>query len=297
VTPALVVINPVSGAGRRDGGGAAEVELARVTLAEGGFDARVVVTTGPGHATEAAREACARGVGLVVAWGGDGTMNDVARVVAFSDVPLAIVPAGSGNGLARDLGVPKAPRDALAVAAHGRRWRIDAGAINDQLFFNVAGVGLDARIAQAFADHRGRRGLSGYARVGSRELLRYRPQGYEVQWPGAPAWSGRALFIAVANSRQYGSHGFIAPRAALDDGRLDLVIVDAQPLWRVLVRLPEFFLGTLQPRLGVQMTAVERVRLASGAPWDIHLDGEPRRLEGPLDVSVRPRALTVAAPL
>lgn len=295
MTRALVVINPISGAGRRDGGGASEVELAQSALAASGYQADVVVTTGPGHATSAAREARARGVDLVVAWGGDGTMNDVARELAFTDVRLAIVPAGSGNGLARDLGVPRDARGALAVAAHGRPRRIDGGTINGERFFNVAGVGLDARVAQAFADHRGRRGLSGYARVGWRELLRYRAERYDVAWNGA-AWSGRALFIAIANSRQYGSHGCIAPRARLDDGRLDIVIVGDQPLWRVLVRLPEFFSGTLQPRLGVRMEAVRQLRVQTDGRWDVHLDGEPRTISGPLEVAVDPQALMVMVP-
>ena len=115
--------------------------LARTALAAGGFDATVVVTTGPGHASEATRRACAAGATLVVAWGGDGTMNEVARVLAFGPVALALVPAGSGNGLARDLGVPRDPRAALAVATAGRPWRIDVGDVNGELFFNVAGAG------------------------------------------------------------------------------------------------------------------------------------------------------------
>ena len=265
-------------------------------MARGGFDATVVVTTGPGHASEATRAACARGVDLVVAWGGDGTMNDVARVLAFGPVPLALVPAGSGNGLARDLGVPKRPDAALALATGGRRWRIDAGEINQQLFFNVAGVGLDARIARAFAEHRGRRGLSGYARVGSRELWRYRAEPYDVRWADASRWEGRALFIALANSRQYGSHGCIAPRARLDDGQLDIVIVADQPLWRVLARVPEFFSGSLREAGGVRMGTFGEARLSSESPWELHLDGEPRHLEGPLDVRVRAGALTLMAP-
>lgn len=166
MTAALVVINPISGAGRADPGGAGEVDLARGTLGRAGYDTAVVVTQGPGHATEAARGAVTRGVDLVVAWGGDGTMNEVARALAFGSTALALVPAGSGNGLARDLGVPLDPGRALAVAASGRRRRIDVGDVNGEYFFNVAGVGLDARIARAFAERSGRRGRWRYARVG-----------------------------------------------------------------------------------------------------------------------------------
>ena len=272
---ALVVINPVSGASRPHAGGSAEVDAARRALAAGGFEATVMVTTGPGHAAEATRRACADGAELVVAWGGDGTMNEVARMLAFGDVRLALVPAGSGNGLARDLGVPTDPLAALAVAATGRPWRIDAGAVNGALFFNVAGLGLDARIAHAFAASRGRRrGLWRYFEIGARELTRYRAREYAISWDGGHT-EARALFIALANSRQYGGHGLIAPRAVLDDGRLDLVVVDDLPLWRVLTRLPAFFRGTLQPGGGLAMHPFVRAHVATPLAWELHLDGEP----------------------
>ena len=220
--------------------------------------------------------ACASGVALVVAWGGDGTMNEVARVLAFGPVPLALVPAGSGNGLARDLGVPHDPAAALAAATAGRPWRIDAGEVNGGLFFNVAGLGLDARIAHAFAANRGRRGLLRYLQIGVRELARYQPRDYEIFWDGGHR-AAPALFVALANSRQYGGHGCIAPAAVLDDGRFDLVIVDDLPLWRVLRAIA----GVLPRQLAVGSRADDgavhaRCGSTGDAPWELHLDGEPR---------------------
>lgn len=292
---ALVVINPISGAGRAHPGGAAEVELAREGLTAAGYAVDVVVTMGPGHATAVARETVSRGVDLMVAWGGDGTMNDVARVAAFGDVALAIVPAGSGNGLARDLGVPMDPRAALAFAAHGPRRRIDVGEVNGEPFFNVAGVGLDARIAHAFASRRGRRGRLGYARVGVGAVWAYRAQPYDITWDGGTQHV-QALFIAFANSRQYGSHGCIAPPARLDDGQLDLVVVGDQPLWRMLAQLPAFFAGRLAPSAHVQMHRFTDATITPRGPGELHLDGEPRQVTDSLRVRVHPRALTVVAP-
>ncbi len=292
--PALVVINPISGV-RANPGGGAEAALAERVLRDVGFAAEVAVTTGPGHATELAREAATRGVELVVAWGGDGTMNEVARALAFGPMALALVPAGSGNGLARDLGVPLEAAAALALAGRGRRRRIDAGEANGQLFFNVAGVGLDARVAHRFADSKGRRGLTRYAQIGAQELLRYRAVDYDLEWDGGDA-SGRKLFIALANSRQYGSHGCIAPAAKLDDGRLDLTIVDEQPLWKLMTRVPAFFSGTLAAGGGVHMSTFSHARIASPTPLDVHLDGEPATLAGPLDVRVHAAALTIVGP-
>ena len=295
MTSALVIINPISGAGRAYPGGAAEVELARGVLSQGGMETTVVVTLGPGHATDAARDAVSRGVDLVVSWGGDGTMNEVARALAFGTTALALVPAGSGNGLGRDLGVPLDPARALAIAAGGRRRRIDVGEVNGEYFFNVAGVGLDARIARAFAERTGRRGRLRYAQVGVEAVLSYRAAPVEVAWDGG-ASAPTALIVAFANSRQYGSHGVIAPTASLDDGRLNLVIIEDQPIWRIASRLPSFFLGQLGPGHGVTMSTFTAASVSAASGTDLHLDGEPRTVRGPLSVRVHPRALDVLVP-
>ena len=292
---ALVVINPISGVGRASPGGAGEVDLARGILGRAGYETSVVVTTGPGHATDAARAARAAGADLVVSWGGDGTMNEVGRALAFGPTALALVPAGSGNGLGRELGVPFEPAGALALAAGGRRRRIDVGEVNGEYFFNVAGVGLDATIARAFTERTGRRGRLGYARVGVGAVFGYRAQLVEVAWDGG-ASSAPALFVALANSRQYGSHGCIAPPASLDDGRLDLVIVEDQPLWRIASRLPAFFLGRLASGSGVTMSTFTAAAIAAAPGTDLHLDGEPRTIQGPLAVRVHPLALDVMVP-
>ena len=109
-------------------------------------------------------------------------------------------------------------------------------------------------------------------------------------------FESRALFIALANSRQYGGHGCIAPRAVLDDGRLNLVVVDDLPLWRVVARVPGFFRGTLQPGGGVAMHSFQRARVATPQRWELHLDGEPSAGSEVLDVQVHPRSLTVVVP-
>ena len=295
MSAAVVIINPISGAGRAYPGGAAEVDLARTTLSGAGYATTVVVTLGPGHATDVARDAAARGVDLVVSGGGDGTMNEVARALAFGSTALALVPAGSGNGLGRDLGVPLDPGPALAIAAGGRRRRIDVGDVNGEYFFNVAGVGLDARIARAFAERTGRRGRLRYAQVGVEAVLRYRAAPVDVAWDDG-ASSPTALIVAFANSRQYGSHGVIAPAASLDDGRLNLVIIEDQPLWRIASRLPSFFLGQLGPGPGVTMATFTAASVTAASGTDLHLDGEPRTVGGPLAIRVHPRALDVIVP-
>ena len=139
-----VIINPLSGARGRSLG-ASRAALAGRLLASRGLEGRIRVTEYPGHASELARQALAEGASLVCAWGGDGTVNEVASALAYTSVPLGVIPEGSGNGFARELGIYLSPEKALDVAINGRERIIDAGQIGDRVFFNLAGIGLDAR--------------------------------------------------------------------------------------------------------------------------------------------------------
>jgi diacylglycerol kinase (ATP) len=290
----VVIINPISGP-RRHRTVNDCAALASDVLGRYGMSVEVRVTTARGDARTFSERARADGAQIVVAWGGDGTINEVAGGIAFSDVALGIVPGGSGNGLARDLGIPLDAGHALEAVASGTVRRIDGGRIDTALFFNVAGIGLDALIATHIARPDARRGLSGYARVTFGELPRYRAQHYDVECEGR-SHSHRALFIAVANSRQYGHGAQIAPAARLDDGRLDLVVVEAQPLWRILKRIPELFRGTLAPGTGLTMQSMTLARIRAQQAIAYHADGEPG-LAGPtVEVRVHPAALAVIVP-
>jgi diacylglycerol kinase (ATP) len=288
---AVVVINPISGP-RRHRSVADCATLARDVFGRHGIEIDVRVTTGRGDARAFSEQARADGARIVVAWGGDGTINEVGSGIAFSDVSLGIVPGGSGNGLARDLGIPlHAPR-ALELVATGRHRRIDSGQIDKTLFFNVAGIGLDALIAQHIARPDAQRGLSGYARVTLWELPRYRAQPYQVECNGAQR-THRALLIALANSRQYGNGALIAPAARLDDGKLDLVVVESQPLWRIVARIPSLFRGTLAPERGVTMEQISVATIHGGAPIVYHADGEPGLAGSTVEVRAHAGALSV----
>jgi len=291
---ALVVINPISGPARHrsvDAGGALAVSV----FERAGWTVEVVVTGAAGDAHRLAHAACGSGVDLVVAWGGDGTINEVASALAFTPVALGIVPGGSGNGLARELGIPRDPARALGVAAGARRRVIDAGEVDGRLFFNAAGVGLDAAIATRMAAPGARRGFAGYVRLALRDGLRYRARHYVVTHDGHPV-RHHALFMAFANSRQYGNDARIAPRARLDDGLLDLVVVENQPVWRLLGQTRALFRGTLQPGPRLRMTAFTELRVAGASPLAFHVDGEPALGGADIVVRVRPAALIAACP-
>jgi len=293
---AVVVINPVAGPGRRSVPACAS--LARSVLGARGYDVTLRVTTAPADAASFARDAVADGVDLVVAWGGDGTVNGVGAALAGTSVPLGIVPAGSGNGLARDLGLPRGAEAALEVAASGRGRRIDAGDVGGSLFFNVAGVGLDARIAARLAQAGARRGLAGYVAATLSELRRYEASTYTIDL-AAPAGGAverierRALFIAFANSRQYGNGAQIAPQARLDDGALDVVVVEPRRPLQLLAQVPSFFRGTLRDGAGIVMRQAESFCVTADRPIAFHVDGEPRSGGATLEVRTCPAALCI----
>lgn len=293
---ALVVINPFSGP-RRDRSMDACAAMARDILGRHGLSVEIAVTGKRGDGCEFSRQARDRGAGMVVAWGGDGTINDVASGLVGSDVALGIVPGGSGNGLARDVGIPLDAAAALEVAGGGRTRLIDCGRIDETVwFFNIAGVGLDALISHQISRPGARRGLAGYAKLTFGELPKYRPQVYRIECDGVIE-ERRAMFIAFANSRQYGNDAQIAPAARLDDGLLDVVIVDAQPLWRVVAQIPNLFRGRLEPRPGLHMQTMTAARIESEGPIAYHADGEPGTGSGgSLQVSVVPASLFVRAP-
>ena len=199
-----VIINPIAG-GASAGEARDRAQLASAVLASRGEDAEVLVTQRRGQARELAEAAVRRGARIVLAWGGDGTVNEVASALMLKEIPLGIVPSGSGNGLARALGIPTRPDRAIAHALASRPRDIDAGELGSRTFFNVAGIGLDAHVAACFdRDDGGRRGLGTYLRIAARELLTYRPRNYRINRNGDHL-AVPALLIALANSPQFGN--------------------------------------------------------------------------------------------
>jgi YegS/Rv2252/BmrU family lipid kinase len=292
-----VIINPISGTGRRKGVARDRAELAASAVARRGLEVEVFVTERRGHARELAAAAIDDGASTVIAWGGDGTVNEVGGAAAFRDVTLGIIPSGSGNGLARELRIPFDPVRAIDVALSGRECSIDAGELDGRLFFNIAGIGLDARVAHRFAaDARARRGFGRYIALTTRELLWYRPVRQTVFADGATLRT-RALLIAIANARQYGNGAVIAPDARLTDGRLDVVVVAARPALSVLAQAPRMFMGQIARVPDVAMRAACDIQVTSAGPVVYHVDGEPFGGGERLSARPRPAALRIAIPV
>jgi diacylglycerol kinase family enzyme len=293
-----LIINPISG-NAHWGEIADRVDVARTALAASGEESRVVVSDRRGHVRELAVAAARSGSRLVMVWGGDGSMNEAGSALLGTDVPLGVIPAGSGNGLARELGIPMQPAAAIAAALKGRPRVIDGGELGGRPFFNVAGVGFDAHIASCF-DRAPRRGLATYVRVSARELLTYRAGSYRIDCGDPESVTAhitprRALLVTIANSPQFGNGARITPFARVDDGRLDLVVYEEVSRFSTICALPKLFTGGIERVRGFTTQQIERARIESDLPMTFHVDGEPVEGGTALEVRVLPRALAVIA--
>jgi YegS/Rv2252/BmrU family lipid kinase len=253
----------------------------------------VVVTEHVGHGRELAAAAAAAGARLVIAWGGDGTISEVASSLIGSNVALGIVPAGSGNGLARELGIARRPAAAIADAVRATPSPIDVGDVEGRYFVNTAGIGFDAHVASRFATA-SRRGFLGYVNVTARALASYVPLEYRISVDGRPAQIVRAVLVTIANSAQFGNGARIAPGAKVDDGELDLVTFEERSRFRTLCALPRLFNGTANRIAGCTTTRLQQVTISADAPLTFHVDGEPVLGGTTLRARVHPAALRVA---
>lgn len=289
----VAIINPIAGAGANLSVRSARVSLVRAEAERRGLRVEIHLTERAGHARELAAASVKAGAGLVIAWGGDGTINEIGSALLDTQTTLGVVPSGSGNGLAAALGVPRAPRHALAVAFDGRTRAIDAGLIAGRSFFNIAGIGFDARVAKLFnARGGGRRGGWPYILIGVREGCRYRGSEYRLELDGERR-NLRALIIAFANGREYGIGARIAPMAELDDGWLDAFVADDRAVVARFWHARHLALGTAHLAPRVTARRVRRAVIEAPGAIDFHVDGEPCVAEDRIEVSIRPGALKV----
>lgn len=287
----LFIVNPVSGTRSRRRHVLPTIES---FIKKGSSRSRISITEHSGHARVLAMAARGEGFQLLVAAGGDGTINEVATAARATNLPLAIIPCGSGDGLARHLGIPRRIEDALALITSGREMAIDAGSANGKLFVNVMGIGFDAELARRFNALQ-RRGLAAYAWTGTIGYLRYRPDTYHLA-NGSHHASTRAMMIAVANASQYGNNAFIAPSASVNDGKLDLVCLPPTPLHRLPSTAIGVFGKSLEKLSKVIHWQGDHFTIQRSAPGIIHTDGEVHATVADVTVQVLPKAIRVIVP-
>ena len=289
----FAIVNPLSGAGANPLVAAERVALLKERFAAAGINGSVHLTDRRGHAAALASAALAEGARTILAWGGDGTINEIGSVVAGTPTALGVVPAGSGNGFAAELGVPWEPAQAIDVVIHGRDRLIDAGELDGRLFFNIAGIGFDAAVAEQFnLRSQGRRGMVPYVQIGILETFRYRASTYRVTLDGEEL-SSNALVIAFANGREYGNRIRVAPQALVDDGKLEAVIVEDRGALSRLWAGRHLAMGTANKAARVVLRSIESARVETDGDIVYHLDGEVGRAHGAVTVRIRPRLLRV----
>lgn len=270
----FLIINPISGT--RSKQGLEETLVGR--LRDKGFDVDVDYTTCSGDATQFARYAVAHDYDGVLACGGDGTVNETARAMVGTGVAMGIIPAGSGNGLARHLKIPVDPLASLEIIGERHVVDCDYGTANGQPFFCTFGVGFDAAVSDRFAASPSR-GKMTYIRSALHEFLNYKSRAYRIIADGEKI-NDDALIVAVCNANQYGNNAYIAPDASIVDGKLDLVIVPRLPRVAMVALSMEMFAGTLSTSRLLIKRKVSKVEIMRNEPGPAHLDGESFRDAG-----------------
>ena len=289
----VAIINPISGAGAD-----ARVAGQRRALIEEAFDRRrlhgaIHFTERAGHARQLARAAVHDHADLVIVWGGDGTVNEVGTGLMGTGTALGLIPAGSGNGLAAALSCSHDSSIAIDRAFDGQARDIDAGMLGTRPFFNIAGIGIDARIAARFnTRERGARGRWPYVLIGIREGCRYISCDYELELDGV-VWPVRALLIAFANGGEYGNGIKLCAHAELDDGLLDATVVEERSVLARFWHARHLAKGTPHRAPRVTARQIRRAVVRTSGPIEYHVDGEPGVADDVIEIGIRPRALRV----
>ena len=255
------------------------------------YDYKIRYTEYAGHAEVIAREAATAGIDIVVAVGGDGTVNEVARALIHTNTALGIIPCGSGNGLARHLQLPIDPEGAIKMINAGIIKSLDYGTMNGLPFFCTCGMGFDAFVSMKFA-HSGKRGLISYIENTLRETLTYKPDTYTLRFDDTEVQQ-RAFVIACANASQYGNNAFIAPAASMSDGLMDITVLEPFPP----IDAPQLALqlcnGTLTTNSRVKTFKAKKVRITRNGNDPVHVDGDPLTTAQEIEVEIHPQGINM----
>lgn len=237
------------------------------------FDYSIRETEYAGHAYEIAKESKEQGIDIVVAVGGDGTVNEVGRALVHSNTALGIIPTGSGNGLARHLLIPMKIKGAIQVLNDCEITDLDYGIINEHPFFCTCGVGFDAFISEKFAEA-GKRGPITYLENILKEGLKYEPETYEIEAENGTI-KKKAFLISCANASQYGNNAYIAPQASMSDGMIDVIIMEPFDALEASQISIEMFNKTLDKNNKIKTFRSKEIKIYRKAPGVIHYDGDP----------------------
>lgn len=277
------IINRFSGTGYRESlEGAIIDECAALK-----YGCTIQHTQARGHATELARQAVTENYDMVFAVGGDGTVNEVAQGLIGSRVAMGILPKGSGNGLARHLGIPMKFQSALKLMTSTQVINMDTMSVNGKLSVNISGIGFDGHVASLFGRD-GKRGLAGYTKLVLKEFLSYKELQAQVVVDGTPHDTS-SFIIALANSSQFGNNARVAPLASVCDELIDVCFIKKIPFSRAIGFATKMFSGTLDKSSLVKIYKGKKITLVFPKAVAYHIDGEPQEPESRFDVHIDAR--------
>ena len=283
---ALFIINPKSGTGKQ--GTFLEVLSQTFNVSKFYFD--TVYTQYGGHATLLSKDACNK-YDLVVAVGGDGTVNEVARGLIGSNCTMGIVPVGSGNGLARHLRLPMNVKESVEIINEGKSQIIDTATINGEHFVNVAGIGFDAHIAHLYSNTK-KRGPIPYIKMATQEFQKYKSKNFQVIIEGQ-SYNLKAFLISFANSAQFGNNAYISPHAIINDGLLDVCLMSDFPKMEAGQLAVKLFNKRLDKSRFMKIIRGTQIIVKGTGNIKGHIDGEPIDLPNEIEVKVNQATLKV----
>ncbi|MBQ2067326.1 MAG: diacylglycerol kinase family lipid kinase [Paludibacteraceae bacterium] len=278
------IINPISGAKETQNAKKKLPKLIMQTLDMDQWLPNIVFTEYAGHATELAYQYARMGFDAVVAVGGDGTVNEVARGLKGTKTAMGVIPMGSGNGFARHLNIPIRPQKALEMINHSEPISVDYGLANGRLFVSTCGTGFDAVIADHFAGSN-KRGFATYLRNIIKDVFSYSPQTYHIVGDGLDV-SHRAFLITFANANQWGYEALIAPRASVQDGKMDIMIMSSNAILGSASLALRLFAGNIDNSYFMDTLRAKEVTLEREEKAPFHIDGDPVEMEKDIHIKI-----------
>jgi len=282
----LFIVNPISGTGKQR----RINNILQKALDYNKFNPTIVYTEYGGHATELSRNAINR-YEFVIAVGGDGTVNEVAKGLIGSNTTMGIIPVGSGNGLARHLNIPMNSTQAVKTLNKLLIKPIDTLKINNQVSVNVSGTGFDAHVAHLFSKN-GKRGPIPYVKIAASEFMRYKSQAYSLDINGKKIFRN-AFLISLANSSQFGNNAHISPEAIIDDGLVDICIMDDIPKVESSIMATRLMNKTIHKSQHMEIIRTNKVVIDTNHPIVCHIDGDPVVFDTEINVEVIPASLKI----
>jgi len=280
------IVNPISGTKAKN----RVAKLIRELLDLQQFAPTVVVTEYAGHATQLAQQFAMEDYYAVVAVGGDGTINEVASGLIGTATALGIVPNGSGNGFARHLDISTRMNRAIEMLNNSEVINVDYGLVNDQPFFSTCGVGFDAVVAQDFSDST--RGFKGYLQSIFKDFFQYKADTYQLKGEGIDITT-TAFLVNFANAGQWGYDAYIAPKASVQDGWLDVAIVSEFPMTAAAGLALSLFTKNIDEKLHMNTIRAKELTLTRTSEGPMHIDGTPVMMPAELHVKIVEEGLKV----